>query len=105
MDFKRFLKLEVAKVFNQNCQICIKINLFAPASTIAEKVLGNIDQNFFYRQLEKEKPPKTKIWTTTLRRGGGGAIFPTSDDLQIFFGALHHEIVRTFPEHKGSDDF
>ena len=37
--------------------------------------------------------------------GGGGANFPTSDDLQIFFGALYHEMVRTSPEHKGSDHF
>ena len=37
--------------------------------------------------------------------GRGGAIFPTLDDLQIFFGALYHEMVRTSPEHKGSDHF
>ena len=44
--------------------------------------------------------------TSTLLRGGdGGAIFLTSDDHQIFFGALYHEMVRTSPEHKGSDHF
>ena len=37
--------------------------------------------------------------------GGGGAIFPTLDDLQILFGAFYHEMVRTSPEHKGSDHF
>ena len=37
--------------------------------------------------------------------GGGGAIFPSSDDLQIFFGTLYHEIMRTSPEHKGTDHF
>ena len=38
------------------------------------------------------------------KRGYGGANFPTSDDLQIFFGALYHEMVHTSPELKGSDD-
>ena len=48
---------------------------------------------------------KTTATTTDLVGGGGGANFPTSDDLQIFFGALYHEMVRTSPEHKGSDHF
>ena len=34
----------------------------------------------------------------------GGANFLTSDDPQIFFGALYHEMVHTSPELKGSDD-
>ena len=48
---------------------------------------------------------KTTATTTDLVGGGGGANFPTSDDLQIFFGALYHEMVRTSPELKGSDHF
>ena len=36
--------------------------------------------------------------------GGGGANFLTSEDFQIFFGALYHEIVLSSPEHKGSDN-
>ena len=38
------------------------------------------------------------------KRGYGGANFLTSDDLQIFFGALYLEMVRASPELKGSDD-
>ena len=34
--------------------------------------------------------------------GGGGANFLTSDGLQIFFGALYHEMVLSTPEHNGS---
>ena len=45
------------------------------------------------------------LTTTLLRGGGGGAIFPTLDDLHILFGAFYHEMVRTSPEHKGSDHF
>ena len=37
-------------------------------------------------------------------RGGGGTNFLTSDGLQIFFGALYHEMVLSSPEHKGSDN-
>ena len=36
--------------------------------------------------------------------GGDGANFLTSDGLQIFFGALYHEMVLSSPEHKGSDN-
>ena len=32
---------------------------------------------------DKKKPQQPLIW----QGGGGGANFPTSDDLQIFFGA------------------
>ena len=39
------------------------------------------------------------------KEGGGGANFATSDDLQIFLGALYYEMVHTSLEHKGSDDF
>ena len=39
-----------------------------------------------------------------MRGGGGGANFLTSEDFQIFFGALYHEIVLSSPEHKGSDN-
>ena len=35
-------------------------------------------------------------------RGGGGANFLTSDGLQIFLGALYHEMVLSSPKHKGS---
>ena len=38
------------------------------------------------------------------KRGYGGANFPTSNDLQICFGALYHEMVQTSSELKGSDD-
>ena len=37
--------------------------------------------------------------------GSGGAFFPTLDGLQIFFGALYHEMVLSSPEHKGSGNF
>ena len=48
---------------------------------------------------------KTTATTTDLVGGGGGANFPTSDDLQIFFGAFYHELVCISLELKGSDDF
>ena len=44
------------------------------------------------------------FYFTMEKRGYGGANFLTSDDLQIFFCALYHEMVCASPELKGSDD-
>ena len=46
MDLKCFLKLEVAKFFIQNYQICKKIDFFAPASTISKKIGEILIKNF-----------------------------------------------------------